>query len=297
MSGCDVSIILAAYNEEACIADELNIIKQAMDNSSFTYEVIVVDDASTDRTAQIVKGFSWVKLIQNHRNRGAGGARKTGTLAAKGNIIVWSDVDMSYPNQEIPNLVKMLTEKGYDQVIGARKSEKGTLKLLRAPAKYIIRKLACFLSKTYIPDLNSGLRAFKREIVSKYLYLLPEGFSCVSTVTLAFLCNGYDVGYMPIDYRKRIGKSKFHPVRDTYAYFIQVIRMITYFSPLRVFLPISLFLFSVGIVSAVINIFSSGGLQQMDVIIILFAVMIGAIGLLADSIVIQHKKETRDEPV
>ena len=289
MNKLDASIVLAAYNEEACVAKELNIIKNTMDKSSYSYEIILVDDASADRTAEIARQFDWVRLIQHPVNMGSGGARKTGTLAAQGEIIVWSDVDMSYPNKDIPLLVDELKRKNYDQVVGARTSEKGTLKLLRTPAKWFIRRLACFLTDTYIPDLNSGLRAFKKDIALKYLHLLPKGFSCVTTITLAFLCNGYSVGYIPIDYHKRVGKSKFRAIKDTRQYLVQVIRMVMLFNPLKVFLPISLILLGLGTLSAILNVTKTGGIQQMDLILFLFAVMVGVIGLLADLIVIQHK--------
>ena len=290
MNKLDASIVLAAYNEEACVAKELNIIKNTMDKSSYSYEIILVDDASADRTAEIARQFDWVRLIQHPVNMGSGGARKTGTLAAQGEIIVWSDVDMSYPNKDIPLLVDELKRKNYDQVIGARTSEKGTLKLLRTPAKWFIRRLACFLTDTYIPDLNSGLRAFKKDIALKYLHLLPKGFSCVTTITLTFLCNGYSVGYIPIDYHKRVGKSKFHAIKDTRQYLVQVIRMIMLFNPLKVFLPISLILLGLGALSAILNVIKTGGIQQMDLILFLFAAMVGVIGLLADLIVTQHKQ-------
>ena len=290
MDKYEVSIVLAAYNEELCIVDELKRTKDAMDKSVYSYEIIIVDDASTDQTPNLVKQFPDVKLIRNSVNKGSGGARKVGTLAAQGEIVVWSDVDMIYPNDEIPRLIAELKEKNYDQVVGARKAEKGTLKLLRTPAKWFVRQLAMFLSGQKIPDLNSGLRAFRKDVSLKYLHLIPRGFSCVSTLSLAFLCNGDTVGYIPIEYKPRVGKSKFHPIKDTYSYLLQVIRMIMYFNPLKIFLPIAFFLGLIGVGSTIRNIIKTGGVQQMDVIIIMAAVMVGIIGLLADLIVAQHKK-------
>ena len=120
----------------------------------------------------------------------------------------------------------------------ARRSEAGTYRLLRVPAKWAIRKLAAYLTSTDIPDLNSGLRAFKRSVAQPYLRLLPPGFSCVTTITLAFLSNGHGVKYVPIDYFKRAGRSKFHPFKDAYNYIIQVLRMVMYFNPLRVLMPV-----------------------------------------------------------
>ncbi len=116
---------------------------------------------------------------------------------------------MTYPNDTIPQLVKELD--GYDQVVGARTTEEGTMKGLRVPAKWFIRRLASFLTKTKIPDLNSGFRAFRTDVARQYLRHLPTGFSCVTTMTMTFLSGGYSVKYIPIEYGKRAGKSKFHP--------------------------------------------------------------------------------------
>lgn len=285
-----VSIVLPAYNEELSIVNELASIREAMDKSGFSYEIIVIDDGSTDKTGQTVERFEDVVLIRHPFNRGSGAARKTGTLKAKGEIVVWSDIDQSYPNDRIPELVRMLYETGYDQIVGARIKESGTQKILRKSAKYLIQKLACFLSRSEISDLNSGLRAFRREIGMKYLYLVPDGFSCVSTMTLAFLCNGDTVGYMPIDYFPRIGKSKFHPIMDTYQYFLQVVRMVMYFSPLRIFMPLGLGLFFFSITKSVIDLVFTHDLQESDIISFLVSFLIIVLGLLADLIVVQHKE-------
>lgn len=225
----DISVVLAVYNEELCIGKELNIIKDALDKTSYAYEIIVVDDGSTDRTSKIIENYPWVRLIRYTVNKGVGEARKLGTKMATADTIVWTDVDMSYPNESIPGLVKELKENKYDQVIATRSSEEGNLKLFRVTVKWFIQKLAAFLIKKPIHDLNSGMRVFKKDIALKYLDLLPSGFSCTSTLTLAFICNGYSVAYFPIEYRKRVGKSKFHPIIDTYRYIKYVVKIIWYF--------------------------------------------------------------------
>lgn len=287
----DVSIVLAVYNEEESIAREISIIREAMAKSDFTYEIIVVDDASTDRTAEALKNFNAVTVITHRRNKGSGGARKTGTAAARGRIVVWTDADMTYPNHLIPGLVRHLADSDFRQVVGNRLSEKGTLKYLRTPAKYLLRKLASFLSKTDIPDLNSGFRAFYRDDALKFLFLVPNGFSCVSTMTLAFLCNDLDVGYMPIVYKKRAGYSKFRPIKDSYGYFLQILRMITYFAPLRVFMPISIsvFLFTLG--KNMLDLVITKNTQETDIVGYAMAFIIFSTGLLADLIVTSNKKE------
>ena len=291
---CDVSVVLAAYNEESCIIEELQIVKRSMDASPFSYEVIVIDDGSSDATADLVRGLNWVRLLKHRVNMGSGAARKTGTLAARGDIVVWSDVDMTYPNDRIPNLIDHMSKTDADQVVGARDSERGTMKWLRVPAKFMIRKLACFLTSTQIPDLNSGLRAFRRDVAMQYIDLLPKGFSCVTTITLAFLCNGYSVEYMPIHYNKRAGVSKFHPFKDTYRYITQVARMVTYFEPLKIFLPLSLTMLGTGTVSSFVNLMRpSGTMQEMDLIILVGGILVGILGLMADLFVQYQRKMER----
>ena len=292
---CDVSVVLAAFNEAHCIQQELNIVCDALDASSFTYEVLVIDDGSSDETAQLVNAYDHeaVRLIRHRHNQGSGAARKTGTLAARGQYVVWSDVDLTYPNDRIPDLVQHLINVDADQVVGARDSERGTMKVLRVPAKLFIRKLACFLTGTHIPDLNSGLRVFRLAVGLRYIDLLPKGFSCVTTITLAFLCNGHSVEYIPIRYAKRAGQSKFHPLKDTYRYITQVARMVTYFEPLKVFLPMSIGLVALGAVSSGINVWRSGTMQEMDLVIGLAGFLLGALGLIADLFVQYQRKMER----
>ena len=211
-----VSIVIPVYNEEAAIGDDLELIRRTMDATGQPYEIIVVNDGSTDRTVEIVSSKPDVKLIHHEQNRGTGAARTTGIRAARGGIIIMTDGDGTYPNQDMPKLLEHMEQ--CDMVIGARSQEQGTWKWLRAPAKWFIARLAAYLTGMKIPDLNSGFRAFKRDIALQYLNVLPTTHSWVSTITIAFLSDGYAVKYMPIDYYKRKGKSKFHPLKDTYNY-------------------------------------------------------------------------------
>lgn len=289
-SSVDVSVVLAVYNEEKSILQELNIIKNAMEKSRFSYEIIVVDDASTDNTPGMLTDIAGIKLIRHSRNKGSGGSRKSGTYASRGRVVVWSDADLTYPNHLIPELIERLESSGFSQIVGNRLKEKGSLKALRAPAKFFLRQLASFLTKTGIPDLNSGFRAFYRDDGLKVMFMVPNGFSCVSTMTISFLCNGLDVGYMPIEYKARVGKSKFHPVKDSYNYFLQIIRMITYFEPLRIFVPAALVIFGVTFFKNIIDLLVTRNTQETDIIGYFMAFIIFAVGLLADLIVVQNKR-------
>jgi glycosyltransferase involved in cell wall biosynthesis len=231
----DVSVVLPVFNEKGHLETELDRIRKSLDESDYSYEIIVVDDGSTDGSAERLREIEGIRLLQFATNRGSGSARKYGTMSARGRIVVWTDVDMTYPNDEIPWLVHQLD--AHDHIVGARTSEQGTVKLLRTPAKWFIRKLASYLTGIRIPDLNSGLRAFRRDVAEQFLYLLPKGFSCVTTLTMAFLSNGYSVKYVPIEYFPRAGESKFHWWKDTRRYLMQVLRMTLMYEPLKVFGP------------------------------------------------------------
>ncbi len=162
-----VSIVLPCHNEQGHVVAEVERICAAMDASGYTYELLAYDDASTDATLarlhEVAPQFPHLRIVHFHRNGGSGTVRRIGTQQARGEIVVWTDADMTYPNERIPELVQMLEkDPTLDQVVGARTSEEGTHKFLRVPAKWFIRKLAEVLTNSQIPDLNSGLRAFRR---------------------------------------------------------------------------------------------------------------------------------------
>ncbi|MCM8774821.1 MAG: glycosyltransferase family 2 protein [Candidatus Omnitrophica bacterium] len=281
-----VSIVLPAYNEEAAVGAVIDNIHRAMKNTHYSYEILVVDDHSSDGTVEVVRSKN-VQLVERPERGGSGASRRTGILCARGEIIVMMDADGSYEASDIPKLLEHFPR--YDQVNGARTSEQGSLKFLRAPAKWLIRKLACYLADTDIPDLNTGFKAFKKDIMKKYLWVLPDGFSCVTTMTLAFLTNGYAVKYIPTAYHPRIGKSKFHPVKDTLSYLNTIIRMIMYFKPMRIFMPLAGFLFLFACVKSVTSFWWTQTLQESDIIIFMTAIMMASLGLMADLIVAYHR--------
>jgi len=201
-----------------------------------------------------------------------------------------TDADGTYPNHDIPKLLAALADA--DMVVGARRREAGTLPWLRAPAKWFIRMLASFLTNTHIPDLNSGFRAFKRDVALRYLTILPTTHSWVSTITLAFLSDGYSVTYVPIDYYPRKGRSSFHPITDTYNYITLVVRSIMYFNPLKVFLPVTGLLLLVGIIKFIRDLLVYGSvfyIPGITLLLLFMAVQVGALGLLADLIVRRTK--------
>lgn len=284
----DLSVVLPCFNEAEAIAPVIREVRAALVAWPGTFEILVVDDASRDGSAERADAEG-VRVVRRVENGGSGASRKTGVVAARGALIAMLDADGTYDASALPELVGHFP--GYDQVNGARTSEQGTHKPLRIAAKWCIRKLAEWISGKRIPDLNTGLKVFKRDVMMRYLWVLPEGFSCVTSMTLAFLCNGHPVKYVPVTYRKRIGKSKFHPVRDTARYATTMLRMIMYFRPLRVFFPIAL---AIGVLAVVKGVYDwkfsdRQTLQESDIILALAALMTLVIGLLADLIVAQRR--------
>lgn len=280
----DVTIVLPVFNESGHLLDEIKRVRAAMDSSAYSYEILVIDDGSTDGSADEVRSVDGVRLVQFAQNRGSGAARRAGTALARGDIVVWTDADMSYPNDDIPSLVAQLD--GWDMVVGARRTEEGTAKMLRVPAKWLIRRLAGFLTETRIPDLNSGFRAFRRSVAVQYLHLLPAGFSCVTTLTMSFLSNGYGVKYVPIDYATRAGTSKFHWWADTRRYVRQVIRMILLYNPMRFFLPIASVLGLIGAGKLLFDLITKDGRVATNTIVLFgTAIAFGLVALIADLLV------------
>jgi glycosyltransferase involved in cell wall biosynthesis len=285
-----VSVVLPCYNERDHVEKEVVRIREALEAAGMRYEIICIDDGSTDGTRELIQQFPeqypGVRTILFPRNQGSGTARRIGSQEALGDVVVWTDADMTYPNELIPQLVRELDDPNYDQVVGARKTEAGTYKFFRVPAKWVIRRLASYLTNTPIPDLNSGLRAFRRDVAQPFLRLLPPGFSCVTTITLAFLSNGHPIKYVPIDYFKRAGKSKFHPFNDAYKYIIQVLRMVMYFNPLRVLMPLALWLMAGGFVKLVYDlVVHNYRVTGSTILVGLAGFQIAALALLADLVV------------
>ena len=286
----DVTVVLPVYNEVGHAEQELDRIAAAFDASDYTYDLDVYDDGSTDGSRELLERleasgrYPRLRYFPRPRNGGSGTVRRIGTEQARGELVAWTDADMSYPNERIPEFVGMLREdRGIDQVVGARLSEAGTHRFLRVPAKWIIRKIASYLAEAKIPDLNSGLRVFRRDVSDPYLRLLPAGFSCVTTLTLAFLSNGHEIRYVPIDYATRAGRSKFHFVKDAYLYILQVLRMIMYFNPIKVLMPVALVLLGAAALKMPIDVVRFGWrVPGSTVLLFVTGVQIAVLALLGD---------------
>ncbi len=278
-----LSVIIPAYNEEKGITDVLEGIKSELKKLSRKSEIIVVDDGSGDRTTEAVKKADGVRLIKHGRNMGYGSSLKTGIKSSDGEWILITDADGTYPPKHIPDLVKKMEEGGYDMVVGARTGKHVHVPLARRPAKWMLGKMANYVAKGKVRDINSGMRIFRKELAMKYFNLFPPGFSFTSTITLAAFCNGYSVVYIPIDYMKRVGKSTMR-FSNFIGFVNLMIKLALYFRPIRVFGPIGTLLILGGMLWGLYQFLLSANIAQMPVIMFLSGLQIFLLGLIADAI-------------
>lgn len=245
-----VSVIVPAYNEEEAVGPQVEAIRDVLSAEGFEYEILVVDDGSSDRTSE--HAFqAGARVLRQPYNRGYGASLKAGILAARYDYTVIIDADLTYPAAEIPVLVAKLATA--DMVVGARVGTDVHIPLLRRPAKWMLGRLASQIAGRPIPDLNSGLRAFRRSCVQQYFPILSNRFSFTTTVTLAFLADDYQVVYHPINYYQRTGQSKITP-RHFMDFIILVLRMAMLFQPLRVFAPLAVTCLALGTAKAVFDL-------------------------------------------
>lgn len=279
-SNLSISVLIPAYNEEGAI--ESTVAAISAQRSHFKdLEIVVINDGSADRTAEIARKLP-VTLLEHNVNCGYGAALKTGLQHAKFEYILIADADGTYPLEDIPRLCEEATS--FDMVVGARTGKIVQIPLLRRPGKWIITRLAEYLSRQKIPDLNSGLRVFRKDVALRFISLYPDGFSFTTTITLAMLTNQYKVKFMPINYLKRIGKSSIHPIRDFTNFTILIIRICAFFKPLNVFVPPALVLILAGLIKATIDYCGQHHLGLLSIVLMLTGIQMLFIGLLADLI-------------
>jgi glycosyltransferase involved in cell wall biosynthesis len=283
-----LSIIIPAYNEEAGIAAMLDhLLEVSADFPLDDVEIIIVDDGSSDGTSEIVQAYedNHVRLIQHPQNKGYGAALKTGIRQASHEVLCIIDADNTYPAERIPDLFNEMQTHSADMVVGARTGDNVRIPLIRRPAKAFLRMLAGYVAEHSIPDLNSGLRLFRRDVVLRFFTLLPNQFSFTTTITLAMLVNGYHLRYVSINYAARTGRSKIKPIRDTLNFIQLVLRIALYFSPLRFFIPLSLLVALSGIIWGVSSLVVFGQFADASTLVIIMAALqFFGIGLLAELI-------------
>ncbi len=272
-----VSVVVPAFDEAAHIVDGLAELESVLDASGWQYELIVVDDGSTDGTGEVAARAGY-RVIRHPRNMGYGAAIKRGIATAKHPWILITDADGTYPPAAIPRLLEVAP--AHDMVVGARIGENVHVPIQRIPAKWFLTRLANYLAGQRLVDLNSGLRLIRTELVRRYLYILPRGFSFTTTITLAAACNDHPVAYIPIDYASRLGQSKIRP-RNAFDFLLLIVRTIVFFNPLKVFIPLGGLAAAAGAAKLVYDIWI-GNLSESAIFALLTAIVIWCVGLIAD---------------
>lgn len=283
-----LTIVIPVFNEEKGIESTIDSLQEVGKNSIPEIEIIFVDDGSFDDTAAKIKGKiskqSKMRVIRHNNNRGYGAALKTGIKHAIYPYIAITDADETYPNHRIPEFYNRIIETDLDMLVGARVGQKAKIPLVRRPAKWVLNKLANYLAECDIPDLNSGLRIMKKDTLSTFLNILPDGFSFTTTITLSMLTNGYNVHFEQIEYFHRAGSSKIRPIYDTLNFLQLIIRTVLLFRPLKVFLPLSLLMLLAGFILILYRLFIGESFGVTATVIFVGAIQILAIGMLADLI-------------
>ena len=282
-----LTIIIPVYNEPQAIKDCCQKLLDIMGKSKFDIQLIIVNDGSTDDTGNYLRTLSSdnILVLSHKQNIGYGGAIKTGIRSAKFDYVAISDADGTYPNHRIPEFFEEMIDKNFDMIVGSRTGGHVAIPLIRKPAKWILNQIANYLTGRRIPDLNSGLRIMKKDIVDKFNNILPSGFSFTTTITLAMLTTGMSVEFIPIDYHHRIGRSKIRPIYDTLNFLQLIIRTVLYFNPLKIFIPLSMFIFVIAFIAAFFIWYLTGHLAgDFFGTAFLSSVLLLAIGMLADLI-------------
>jgi glycosyltransferase involved in cell wall biosynthesis len=271
-----VSIVIPAFQEAGAITD----VVRALGAAAHWHEILVVDDGSTDATGDDARAAG-ARVIRHPYNKGNGASVKTGIRAATGAFVLIVDGDGQHKPEDAVRLASRLGE--YDLVIGARSRETHA-GLLRRLGNGALNRLATYLTGRTIPDLTSGFRGARRDYLREFLHLLPNGFSTPTTTTLAFIKAGYNVTFEPIDARVRVGHSKIRLSRDGVKFLLIVLKIITIFSPLRVFMPIALLSFGLGSGYAMWTIATHLHVTNSSVLLIMLAVVVFLVGLVSEQI-------------
>jgi glycosyltransferase involved in cell wall biosynthesis len=281
-----VSIVVPCRNEAAGVVSMIEeLMSQLDERPSVDWEVIVVDDGSTDGTSEAVAPFEGERftIVRHERAQGYGAALKSGIRRARHAWVLIIDADGTYPPCHVPEILAERTT--HEMVVGARIGVERHIPWIRRPAKWALRRFASLLSGAEIVDLNSGLRVFRKDLSDRFLPLLPNGFSFTSTITLAALSSNLPICYVPIDYRRRTGSSKLRPVRDTMNFLTLLIRTVMFFDPLRILLPVALLFMTASVVVAVGSLLLTDRLMDVTTVVLLVAgVQILALGAIADVI-------------
>ena len=298
-----ISVVLPAFDEELSVGSSIEAIRRVLTSCRMVHEIVVVDDGSEDRTAEEAVQAG-ARVLRHPENRGYGAAIKTGILAARYETIVIMDADGTYPPDQIPSLIAQL--ESADMVVGARTGANVHIPWVRRPAKWVLGWLASRIAGRPIPDLNSGLRAFRRECVKQYFPVLSNRFSFTTTVTLAYLADEYRVVYLSINYYRRVGRSKITP-RHFMDFTSLVLRMAMLFQPLKIFVPLAVGFGTFGVLKVVFDVvalFQRAGawrwsllyqpvLSTSAILLLLVGFQLLLIGMVADGVLRRISQHNR----
>jgi glycosyltransferase involved in cell wall biosynthesis len=288
MTRFKVSVVIPAFNEAQSIGEVVSRTKTLYPD----FEIIVIDDGSTDNTAETAEKEGAI-VFQHPYNIGNGAAIKSGIRVANGDILVFMDSDGQHDPVDIGRMLELFPE--YDMVVGAR-SLRGQTSFLRACGNTIYNWFASYAANFDIKDLTSGFRAVKADIARNFIYLLPNTYSYPTTLTLGVLRTGRSVNYLPIEMKKRKkGRSKVKLLQDGVRFFMIIIRIATLFSPMRVFLPVSLIMFLLGMMRYVYTFFTEGRFTNMSALLFVSAVIVFMMSLISEQIT-QLRFERRSVP-
>lgn len=276
-SATDLTIVLPAKNESAAIG---RVVAEAIEEFPDA-EVIVVDDGSEDDTASVAEAAG-ARIVRHPVSLGNGAAVKSGARAASGALIAFMDADGQHSAVALHKLIDRLNE-GFGMVVGARHAS-GHASIGRLFANGFYNELASVMSGQRILDLTSGFRVARAELFKRFLYMLPNGFSYPTTITMAFLRSGFPVDFLPIEVASRTGKSHIRPLRDGVRFLIIIFKIATLYSPLKIFLPISATFFAAGMGYYAYTFFTSGRFTNMSMLILSASVIIFLIGLISEQI-------------
>lgn len=301
MNAVRVTVVLPVYQEQAIIGGLVEAIIEVLENQQQSYEIVAVDDGSSDGTRHELRALQTrfagkLRVARHLYNKGNGAALRTGLRIARGDLVVFMDADGQHSAQEIPSLLANIPP--YDLVIGARTSGyQGPLH--RKLANRFLNAFASWLSKTEVKDLTSGFRAMRREVALHFLPLFPDGFSAPTTTTLTFLKAGYNVAFVPVEVQPRSsGRSKIRPWADGLDFITLILRIVSLYDPLRIFLPTGALLTVLGVAAAAAGMLNAGRLVLANSAILLFlaALLTWLLGLIASqvatSLVHYHGDET-----
>ncbi len=280
-----VSVLVPCYNEENAIDETIQKLDQAL-AALDSYEIVAVEDGSADRTLERLNAlksrFPNLRVVAHDRNRGYGAALKTGMRHADSELIAIIDADGTYPIHDLPKLVHLA--KDFDMVVGARTGSNVTYSTLRKIPKFFLHRWINWIVNVKVPDINSGMRVFRKSMAQKFIRILPNGFSFTITITISSLRNNYRVHFEPIDYYQRKGNSKIHPIKDTLR-FVQIIgRTGMYFAPLRILSPLIVLLSLASVASLAYDSFVLQDLTEKSLVLLTMTLNVSIFAILADMI-------------